>query len=34
VTTGSGIDSIEVVEFEKHAALKEWLSKKAPGFVR
>ena len=28
------IDSIEVAEFESHAALKEWLSKKAPAFVR
>jgi hypothetical protein len=31
---GPTIDSIEVAEFEKHAALKEWLSKKAPGFLR
>jgi hypothetical protein len=28
------IDSIEVAEFESHAALKEWLSKKAPAFVQ
>jgi hypothetical protein len=28
------IDSIEVAEFESHAALKEWLSQKAPAFVR
>jgi len=28
------IDSIEVAEFESHAALKEWVSKKAPAFVR
>ncbi|MBS0261169.1 MAG: hypothetical protein JSS02_04375 [Planctomycetes bacterium] len=27
------IDSIDVAEFESHAALKEWLSKKAPAFV-
>jgi len=27
------IDSIEVAEFESHAALKEWLSQKAPAFV-
>ena len=27
------IDSIEVEEFESHAALKEWISKKAPSFV-
>ena len=27
------IDSIEVAEFESHAALKEWLSKKAPAFM-
>ncbi len=27
------IDSIEVAEFESHAALKEWLSKKAPAFI-
>jgi hypothetical protein len=28
------IDSIEVAEFESHADLKEWLSQKAPAFVR
>ena len=28
------IDSIEVAEFESHSALKEWLSKKAPAFLR
>ena len=28
------IDSIEVEEFESHAALKEWMSKKAPGFTK
>jgi hypothetical protein len=27
-------DSIEVAEFDSHAALKEWLSQKAPAFVR
>jgi len=32
--TGPTIDSIEVAEFETHAALKEWLSKHAPAFVR
>jgi hypothetical protein len=32
--TGPTIDSIEVAEFESHAALKEWLSKKAPAFAR
>ncbi len=32
--TGSTIDSIEVAEFESHAALKEWLTKKAPAFTR
>ena len=32
--TGPTIDSIEVGEFESHDALKEWLSKKAPAFVR
>jgi hypothetical protein len=32
--TGPTIDSIEVAEFESHDALKEWLSKKAPAFVR
>jgi len=32
--TGPTIDSIEVAEFESHAELKEWLSKKAPAFLR
>jgi hypothetical protein len=32
--TGPTVDSIEVAEFESHAALKEWVNKKAPGFVR
>lgn len=32
--TGPSIDSIEVGEFESHADLKEWLEKKAPGFLR
>lgn len=32
--TGPTIDSIEVAEFESHDALKEWLTKKAPAFVR
>ena len=27
------IDSIEIEEFESHAALKEWLAKKAPAFL-
>ena len=27
------IDSIEVAEFESHAALNEWLSKDAPAFL-
>ncbi len=31
--TGPTIDSIEIAEFESHAALKEWLGKKAPAFV-
>ena len=31
---GPTIDSIEVAAFESHDALKEWLSKKAPAFVR
>lgn len=31
--TGPTIDSIEVVEFQSHDALKEWLSKKASTFV-
>jgi hypothetical protein len=32
--TGPTIDSIEVAEFESHDALKQWLSKKAPAFMR
>jgi len=32
--TEATIDSIEVAEFESHAALKEWLSKKASAFAR
>jgi hypothetical protein len=32
--TGPPIDSIEVASFESNEALKEWLSKKAPAFVR
>jgi hypothetical protein len=32
--TGPTIDSIEVAEFESHDALKEWVTKKAPAFVR
>jgi hypothetical protein len=32
--TGPTIDSIEVAEFENHAALKEWLGKRAPEFAR
>jgi hypothetical protein len=28
------IDSIEVAEFESHAAVKEWLSTNAPAFQR
>jgi hypothetical protein len=31
--TGPTIDSIEVAEFESHAYLKDWLSKRAPAFV-
>ena len=31
---GPTIDSIEVAEFDSRAALKEWLSKKAPAFVQ
>jgi hypothetical protein len=30
--SGPTIDSIEVAEFETHAALKEWLAQKAPAF--
>jgi len=32
--TGPTIDSIEVAEFESHSALKAWLGKNAPAFVR
>jgi hypothetical protein len=32
--TGPTIDSIEIAEFESQAAVKEWLSKNAPVFVR
>jgi hypothetical protein len=32
--TGPSVDSIEIAEFESHDALKEWLSKKAPAFLR
>ncbi len=32
--TGPTIDSIEVAQFESQAALKEWLSKKAPAFMQ
>jgi hypothetical protein len=32
--SGPTIDSIEVAQFESQAALKEWLSKNAPAFVR
>jgi hypothetical protein len=32
--TGPTIDSIEIADFESHDALKEWLNKKAPAFVR
>ena len=32
--TGPTIDSIEVAEFETHAALKEWLGKHAPEFLQ
>jgi hypothetical protein len=31
---GPTIDSIEVAEFEKQEELREWLKKKAPGFLR
>ena len=27
------VESIEVEEFESHAALKDWLAKKAPAFL-
>jgi hypothetical protein len=32
--TGPSIDSIQVQQFESQAALKEWVSKNAPAFVR
>jgi len=32
--TGPTIDSIEVAEFESHAAQKEWLTEHAPAFLR
>jgi hypothetical protein len=32
--TGPTIDSIQVAEFESHSALKDWLSKTAPAFLR
>lgn len=32
--TGPTIDSIQVQEFESQAALKEWVTKNAPSFVR
>ena len=31
---GPTIDSIEVAEFESHDALREWVRKKAPAFLR
>ena len=31
--TGPTIDSIQVMEFESHAALKDWLGKTAPAFL-
>ena len=31
---GPTIDSIEVAEFESHAALKEWLGTHGPAFIR
>ena len=31
---GPTIDSIELAEFESQEDLREWLKKKAPGFVR
>ncbi len=31
--TGPTIDSIQVMEFESHGELKDWLGKTAPGFV-
>jgi hypothetical protein len=32
--SGPTIDRIEVAEFESQAALREWLTKNAPAFVR
>ena len=32
--TGPTIDSIQVAEFESHAALKEWIKAKAPPFAQ
>ena len=32
--TGPTIDSIDIAEFESHDALKEWLRKHAPAFLR
>jgi hypothetical protein len=32
--SGPTIDSIEVVEFDSQAAMKEWLKAKAPAFLR
>jgi hypothetical protein len=31
--TAPTIDSIQVADFESHAALKEWLKAKAPAFA-
>jgi hypothetical protein len=32
--SGPTSDSIQVAEFESQAALKEWLTQNAPGFIR
>ena len=32
--TGPTIDSIQIMEFESHEALKDWLGKTAPAFLR
>ena len=32
--TGPTVDSIQIVEFESHADVKEWLSKNAPAFAK
>ena len=32
--TGPTIDSIQVAEFETQEAVKEWLQKNAPAFLR